>query len=64
MLIRFDIIFYVSVDSGLVSELSDEHDLEPVMNFAKAHSAYKTVTSFYYMHSIGGHDKQNILTWN
>ena len=61
----------MSVDSELVvcgvcstSELSDEHDHEPVMNFAKAHSAYKTVTSFCYMHSIGGHDKQNILTWN
>jgi hypothetical protein len=47
-----------------VGELSDEHDLITVMNFAKAHSSYKTVASFFYMHSIGGLDKQNILTWN
>jgi len=28
-----------------MSELSDEHDLEPVMNFARAYSAYKIVIS-------------------
>ena len=61
----------MSVDSDLAvcficsrSKLSDEHDLEPVMIFAEAHSAYKTVTSFCYKHSIGGRDKQNILTWS
>jgi hypothetical protein len=55
----------VSVDSELavcgfynMSELSDEHDLIPVMNFARAHSSYKTVASFFYKHSIGRHDKQ------
>jgi hypothetical protein len=48
-----DVSSYVSLDSELVicgicsmSEWSDERDLETGMNFAKAHSVYRTVTSF------------------
>ena len=39
-----------------------EHDLELVSSFAKEHTAYEHVETFFYAHSIGDCDKQNI--WN
>jgi hypothetical protein len=38
-------------------EDGDEHDLEQVPSFAEAHTAYKTVKPFFYVHNISDHDK-------
>jgi hypothetical protein len=40
----------------------DKHDPEPVTSFSEAHDAYKTVITFFYIHSISGCNKQHILT--
>jgi hypothetical protein len=39
----------------------DERKPEPVPSFTEAHAAFKTVKSFFYVHSIGEHDEQVIL---
>lgn len=36
-------------------------NLEQVMSYAKDHAAFKTVKSFFYAHSTGRGDEQNIL---
>jgi hypothetical protein len=38
-----------------------ECEPEPVLSFIEAHAAYSTPKSFSYVHSIGEHDKHNIL---
>jgi hypothetical protein len=38
-----------------------EYDLQAVPNFTEAHTAYKTVNSFFYMHSNSEHDEENCL---
>jgi hypothetical protein len=35
--------------------------LEPIMSFARAHDSFRAVKLFFYILSIGSHDKQNIL---
>jgi hypothetical protein len=43
-------------------ELCDvERDLNQLISSAEAHSAYETVKSSFYGHSIGGHDKEYLL---
>lgn len=42
-------------------EEGEKCNLEPVLRFTRAHDAYKAVKSFFYTHSTGGRDKQNIL---
>jgi hypothetical protein len=36
-------------------------DSEPILNCTNAHADYTTLTSYFYMHSTGKHDEQNIL---
>lgn len=38
----------------------DQHDFQPLTSFAEVHAPRKTVKSFFYTHSKGRHDKQNI----
>jgi hypothetical protein len=40
----------------------DIHDLEPVTSFSEDHDVYKTVITFFYIHSISGCNEQHILT--
>jgi hypothetical protein len=46
---------------GSGEEEGDECEPEPVPSFTEAHTAFKTVKSFFYAHSIGEHDEQVIL---
>jgi hypothetical protein len=41
----------------------DESDLELANSFGQIHASYDTVKSFFYMHSNGGHNRQNILNF-
>jgi hypothetical protein len=43
-------------------EEGDKRDSEPILNCTNAHADYTTPTSYFYMHSTGKHDEQNILT--
>ena len=38
-------------------EEGDVHNIERVPSFTEAHTAYKTVKPFLYVHSISEHDK-------
>jgi len=42
-------------------EEEDKRDSEHLWSCTEAHPAYRTVKSFFYINSIGKHDKQNIL---
>jgi hypothetical protein len=41
----------------------DESDLESAKIFGQIHASYDTVKSVFYMHSTGGHNRQNILNF-
>ena len=42
-------------------EEGDKCDSEPILNCTNAHADYTILTSYFYMHSTGMHDEQNIL---
>jgi hypothetical protein len=48
-------------EDGGCGEQEDECEPEPVPVFAKTHSAFQAVKSFFYMYIIGEHDEENIL---
>jgi len=49
--------YCVGGGSGGEDEEGDEHNIERVPSFTKAHTAYKTVKPFLYVHSISEHER-------
>jgi hypothetical protein len=47
--------------SSKEEEEGDNYNLEPVMSFVEAHAVYKAGESYFHIHNIGGHEKQNIV---
>lgn len=41
----------------------DESDLQQANSFGQIHASYDTVKSFFYVHSTGGPNRQNILNF-
>ena len=56
-------LYNAHVGDSSSKEDGDESDLEPAKSFGQIHTFYDTVKSFFYTHSTGGHNRQNILNF-